>query len=205
LKYCAHISSKEHGDARRAIDFLRTSGEIASLENKKISILHVVKAIKQLQKNQITTIISGASYHFQLACAALIRITYLSNEGWHSTSELYRQYQIVLPKKSRPISYRRFSEMLVELVNSGITVSQTLSKGRHGYGSQFKVTADPMLIGTSCFSDWWVSVVEAKVSHDTSKKYSNIQSSGKRSYAMSNFSKLLESKNKEQWDKYVGL
>jgi len=139
------------------------------LENNKISKQYVDEAIKQLQKNQITTVISGGSYQFKLACAALIRITFLSDEGWHSTSELYKQYQKVITKESRQISYRRFSEMLVELVNSGIAVSQTISKGRYGYGSQFKITADPALIGNSCFADWWETIVKAKISHESCK------------------------------------
>ncbi|MBT8173725.1 MAG: AAA family ATPase [Nitrosopumilus sp.] len=166
LQYCANISSEEHGDARRAIDLLRTSGEIAGIENKKISKKHIDEAVSQLQKNQITTIISGGSYHFRLACAALSRLTYVNDEGWHSTSELFKQYQKIVSSETRQISYRRFSEMLVELVNSGIAVSKTESKGRHGYGSQFKLTVDPDLIGHSCFTDWWTSVVESKKKKD---------------------------------------
>ncbi len=36
---------------------------------------------------------------------------------------------------------------MVELVNSGIAVSQTISKDRQVYGSQFRLTVDPNLIG----------------------------------------------------------
>lgn len=201
LKYCSEISSEEHGDARRAIDLLRTSGEIAGSENKKISKQHVDQAIKQLQKNQITTIISGGSYHFKLACAALSRITFLTDENWHSTSELYKQYQKVLSKESRQISYRRFSEMLVELVNSGIAVSQTISKGRQGYGSQFKLAVDPELIGNSCFPDWWAGIAKAKQNHETSLKTQDFLSFRKR---RSNFSKLLATRQKDDWKNYVG-
>lgn len=204
LKYCAQISSEEHGDARRAIDLLRTSGEIAGLEKKQISKQHIDEAIKQLQKNQITTIISGSSHHFKLACASLARLTFLSDEDWHSTSELYKQYQKIISKDSRQISYRRFSEMLVELVNSGIAVSQTISKGRHGYGSQFKLTAEPALIGNSCFPDWWQSVEKAKISHEASKKSQDLWSMGRRKSHLSNLYKILDSKNKDDWDNFIG-
>lgn len=201
IKYCAQISSEEHGDARRAIDLLRTSGEIASLENKKISKQHVDTAVKQLQKNQITTIISGGFNHFKLACAALTRITFLTDEGWHSTSDLYVQYQKVLSDDKHPISYRRFSEMLIELVNSGIAISQTSSKGRHGYGSQFKLTVDPTLIGTLCFSDWWAGIVKAKVSHEAHKKSQDrLSSLGKRG----KFSNIFGDRGNDRWNEYVG-
>ena len=189
LEYCAKISSEEHGDARRAIDLLRTSGEIAGLENTTIAKPHIDEAVKQLQKNQITTIISGGSYHFRLACAALARLTYVKDEGWHSTSELFKQYQKILSSDSRPISYRRFSEMLVELVNSGIAVSKTESKGRYGYGSQFKIAADPDMIGHSCFPEWWSSVVKTKISQDALKETSDIWSFGGRRSRLGNLYK----------------
>jgi len=204
LKYCAKISSEEHGDARRAIDLLRASGEIAGIEKKNISNHHVDMAIKQLQKNQITTVISGGSYHFRLACIALIRITYLSDDTWHSTSELYKQYQKVILNDSHQISYRRFSEMLVELVNSGIAVSQTISKGRRGYGSQFKLTVDPEIIGISCFSDWWTSIVKAKISHKSSQQSQNFLSFGRQNSGLSRLTKMMNSKKKAHWNDYVG-
>jgi len=204
LKYCAQISSEEHGDARRAIDLLRTCGEIAGLENKEISKQHVDEAIKQLQKNQITTIISGGSYHFKLACAALLRITFLTDDGWHSTSVLYKQYQKIMPKDLHQISYRRFSEMLVELVNSGIAVSQTISKGRHGYGSQFKLTVDPELIGNTCFSDLWSSLVKIKTSHESSQKSQDFLSFGKRKPGISNLYPTMNSTNNDTWNNFVG-
>ena len=195
LTYCAEISSLEHGDARRAIDLLRTSGELAGLENKKISKQHVDDAITQLQKNQITTMISGGSYHFKLACAALARLTFVNDDGWHSTSELFKQYQKIISSDSRQISYRRFSEMLVELVNSGIAVSQTISKGRHGYGSQFKLTVDPTLIGNSCFPDWWPSIVEFKQKKEAaaqaSKQLKSLYSGRRRSSLFGNLYRNL--------------
>ena len=204
LKYCAKISSEEHGDARRAIDLLRTSGDIAGLENKVISKQHVDEAIKLLQKNQITTIISGGSYHFKIACAALARLTLLSEEGWHSTSELYKQYQKIVSSDSHQISYRRFSEMLVELVNSGIATSQTMSKGRHGYGSQFKLTAEPALIGSSCFPEWWASIEKTKISHDATKRRQELFSFGRSDSRFSKLRKMLDSQNLDEWNDYVG-
>ena len=66
LKYCAKISSEEHGDARRAINLLRTSGEISGNDKKEISKQHVDDAIKQLQKNQLTTVINDGSFHLHV-------------------------------------------------------------------------------------------------------------------------------------------
>ncbi|MDE1817949.1 MAG: hypothetical protein KGI19_05050 [Thaumarchaeota archaeon] len=49
------------------------------------------------------------------------------------------KYCSVLEKGAKPLSYRRVSELLTDLENTGFVVSQTSSKGRHGYGTQYKL------------------------------------------------------------------
>ena len=50
LEECAKISFLEHGDARRAVDLLRVSAEIAAKEKKDLLVKHVKDASKQIQK-----------------------------------------------------------------------------------------------------------------------------------------------------------
>ena len=89
LEYCADLSSQEHGDARRAIDLLRVAAELAGIKNEKLEKPHVELASEQLQKDRIVKIVSSGSYHFRLVCAALARITFLSDQPWHSTSSIH--------------------------------------------------------------------------------------------------------------------
>jgi len=206
IQYCAEYSSAEHGDARRAIDLLRVTAEIASLKEEKISKSHVDLANEELQKDRVVKIISAASYHLRLGCAALIRITFLSGEVWHSTSTIYKQYCKITEKDVKPLSYRRVSELLTELQNSGLALSQTSSKGRHGYGTQYKLTVSPEIIGQSCFSEWWADLVKRKTKHEASLRSSESQKSlrkkGQFGFALS---KQLEESVKQDWDRYVGL
>jgi hypothetical protein len=39
-----------------------------------------------------------------------------------------------------------------------LLLSQTRSKGRHGYGSQFQLIFPPYIIGMACFPKWWLEV-----------------------------------------------
>jgi cell division control protein 6 len=162
LRYCAGYSSQEHGDARRAIDLLRIAAEIAGKRGEKISKKHIDEAVGQLQKDRISTTLSSASYHLKLAAAALARISYLTEEVWHSTSTLYDQYRHIISKDGKQLTYRRFSELLTELENMGLVVSHTSSKGRHGYGTQYKLIVSPEIVGKTCFPDWWMETVRKK-------------------------------------------
>jgi archaeal cell division control protein 6 len=210
LQYCADQSSQEHGDARRAIDLLRVAAEIAGKRGgEKISKMHVDAALAQLQRDRVSTTLSSASFHLKLAAAALARISYLTQDAWHSTSTVYNQYCRILNKDTKPLTYRRIAELLTELENMGLVISHTSSKGRHGYGTQYKLVVPPEAIGKVCFPDWWSGLVQRKAQHDNST--SSIFNSknfptlfNKKSGAGS----LLNSINDDEdisWNKFVGL
>lgn len=44
-------------------------------------------------------------------------------------------------------------------------ISQTGSRGRHGYGTQYKIAVSPEMIGRNVDDKWWKTIVEAKISH----------------------------------------
>jgi hypothetical protein len=50
----------------------------------------------------------------------------------------------------------------------GFVTSHTNSKGRHGYGTQYKLVVPPEAIGKVCFPDWWSDLVQKKIQHDNS-------------------------------------
>jgi cell division control protein 6 len=204
LEYCAEKSSDEHGDARRAIDLLRVAAEIASFKEEKLSNVHVDAATDQLQKDRVNLALSSASYHLKLACAALARITYLTSEAWHSTSVIYAQYCKIIRKDTRPLTYRRVSELLTELDNTGLVVSQTSSRGRHGYGTQYKLNISPEIVGNACFPDWWKNVVQKKKEHERKEEEKNIfLPTGKSHFG--GLGKLLDTLEDESWKDFVGL
>ena len=207
LEYCADQSSKEHGDARRAIDLLRVAAEIAGKRGEKISKVHVDAALARLQRDRVSTTLSSASYHLKLAAVALARISYLTQEVWHSTSTVYNQYRLILEEGTKPLTYRRIAELLTELENMGFVISHTSSKGRKGYGTQYKLVVPPEAIGKVCFPDWWSDVVQRKIQHD--KNASSIFNS--KNYHSPLFinkkglSGLIDSMNEDSWNEFVGL
>jgi cell division control protein 6 len=209
LQYCADQSSKEHGDARRAIDLLRVAAEIAGKRGEKISKMHVDAALARLQKDRISTTLSSASYHLKLAAAALARISYLTQEAWHSTSTMYNQYRHIISRNTKPLTYRRIAELLTELENMGLVISHTSSKGRHGYGTQYKLVVPPEAIGKVCFPDWWSDLVQRKIQHDKNASSifnpKNYPSLFNKKSGVSGLLKSINDEEESSWNEFVGL
>lgn len=153
LEECAKISFLEHGDARRAVDLLRVSAEIAAKEKKEITVKHIKDASKQIQKDRVEEVISSLSHHSMLICLILASKTFGLDEKWHSTMSLYEKYKEYI--QSEPVSYRRFSELLKDLENTGLVISNTRSKGQKGYSSEFQLVVDPRIVGELINKEWW--------------------------------------------------
>jgi cell division control protein 6 len=209
LQYCSDQSSQEHGDARRAIDLLRVAAEIAGKRGEKISKVHVDMALARLQRDRVSTTLSSASYQLKLAAAALARISYLTQEVWHSTSTVYNQYRHILEEGNKPLTYRRIAELLTELENMGLVISHTSSKGRHGYGTQYKLVIPPETIGKVCFPDWWSDLVQRKIRHDKSassilnpKNYSSLFNNKRGAGSLLN---SINDDEDSSWNEFVGL
>lgn len=165
LERCTEISFLEHGDARRAVDLLRVSAEIAAKQNKKITVAHVNTASKILQKDRVGEVIASLSRHSQLICQILVAKSFFHEKDWHTTMSIYESYK---KHVNQEVSYRRFSDLLKDLENSGLLVSSTRSKGQNGYNSEFKLAFDMQILISMIDKTWWKeNVVELKNNKNT--------------------------------------
>ena len=165
LEKCAKVSFLEHGDARRAVDLLRVSAEIAAKEKKEITIEHVKAASQQIQKDRVDEVISSLSHHSKMICMVLAAMTFFLKKNLHTTMSIYEKYKKYLD--TEPVSYRRFSELLKDLENTGFLTSNTTSKGQKGYSSEFQLVIDPQIVGEIIDKEWWMkNVLEPKASLD---------------------------------------
>ena len=169
LEHCANLSFLEHGDARRAVDLLRVASEIASQEKKEINKSHVDLASEKIQKDRVHDVLKTLSYHSKIACLVLAKKTFGLEKDWHSTSSLYEKYIPLI--KTKPVSYRRFSELLKDLENTGLLESHTGSKGQKGYSTEFKLVVQPEIVGPALFEKYWnENVVKKKKDWDSPLK-----------------------------------
>lgn len=203
LRYCAKLASEEHGDARRAIDLLRVAAEIASAENQMMVSSHIDLAAKELQKDRIENVLSHSSYHFRRVLASLARVTFLSGQDWHFTSVVVQQYRKVWYDGTKLLTYRRVSEIIHEIESMGLLTSQESSRGRQGYGKQYKLVMSSHVIGQKINAAWWRDVIKAKKDHEERIDY--IKKSNATSDEMRNRIEQKQAMERQQkhWNSYV--
>jgi len=123
IEKIAAISAQEHGDARRAINLLRLSGEVAERENSnKINISYVDKAIEELEKNEVLQTVKSLPKQHQIVLYTLINFLTKKEDKTAYTGVLYNFYEQFVNNhlKVKPITPRRFSEILSELDLMGL-------------------------------------------------------------------------------------
>jgi len=141
----AALAAREHGDARRALELLRFSGEIAEREKSdKVYSEHVDKANKKLEKNRIIDVIKSQPKQFQLVTYAIIKTSIkekhnlITNKKMQvieptTTGEVFDYYIKLTKKLNIPsLTMRRVSDIITELDILGLISSKLVSKGRFG-------------------------------------------------------------------------
>lgn len=123
---------------------------------------------------------------------------------------MYEQYRKVARNEVRPLTYRRVSELLTELENTGLAVSLTSSRGRRGYRTQYKLTVSPEMAGKTCFPERWKKLVEIKKKHESEEQLRKIQKISERDSVFGKpmfpgLRAMLDQKTKGDWDNFVGL
>jgi cell division control protein 6 len=99
---------------------------------------------------------------------------------------------------------------LTELENMGLVVSHTSSKGRHGYGTQYKLVVSPEIVGMVCFPGWWMETIRKKKQHETNEELGSLFTQKQRNRNPSagrnnnSLSSMLSSFDERSWKKFVG-
>jgi len=127
IPLCAAMAAKEEGDARYALDLLRTAGEIA--DEKETDVVHgeyVREAKEKIEHNKVTDIITTLPAQQQRVLEAVLNLTQEKEEI--TSGKLYDTYKEV--SKGDTVSYRRIFDFINELEMLGIISTNTISRGR---------------------------------------------------------------------------
>jgi len=115
-----------------------------------------------LQKDRAAEIVSSAPYHMRCVVGAIVSLAILGEYSWSATSNIFKKYCNMVAKEYAPLKYRRVSDLLIELENSGMLVSRAYSRGRGGYGKEYKLKIDPALVGPSVGKEFYESLLKDK-------------------------------------------
>ena len=144
---CSALAAQEHGDARRALDLLRMSAELAErgkspritkkfvrLAQSKIEIDRIIEVVRTLptqSKLILQSILLQGNHNKKAGTTATI-----------TTGEVYEIYK-ELCKKTRAdaLTQRRVADLISELDMLGIITARVISKGRYGRTRDINVSS----------------------------------------------------------------
>ena len=149
IPLCAALAAREHGDARRALDLLRVSGEVAERENaERITETHVRNANEKIEKDNTVEAVRTLPTQSKLLLYSVIRLEE-DGRGAINTGEAYDTYKRMCRTISLDVlTQRRVSDLISELDLLGILNSRVVSRGRYGRTKEIKLDISPVGLKT---------------------------------------------------------
>ena len=133
IPLCAAFAAQEHGDARRALDLLRTAGELAERDRTdRVNEKHVRKAQEKIELDRVVEVVRTLPTQSKLVLYATIL---LEKNGVHNinTGEVFNIYKRLCQEIDADVlTQRRVTDLISELDMLGIVNAVVVSKGRYG-------------------------------------------------------------------------
>ena len=148
IPLCAALAAQEHGDARRALDLLRMSAEIAERQRANCVTKSFVRlAQNKIEIDRVIEVIKTLPNHSKLILIAIILREHYDEKkgsvGFITTGEVYEIYKDLCKKtRSDELTQRRVADLISELDMLGIITARVISKGRYGRTREIKLSAD---------------------------------------------------------------
>ncbi|ELZ21901.1 orc1/cdc6 family replication initiation protein [Haloterrigena salina JCM 13891] len=159
IPLCAAFAAQEHGDARRALDLLRTAGELAERSQAETIVEeHVREAQDKIELDRVVEVVRTLPTQSKLVLFAIIL---LEKNGVHSinTGEVFNIYKRLCEEIDADVlTQRRVTDLISELDMLGIVNAVVVSKGRYGRTKEISLSVpleetEAVLLSDSRLSD----------------------------------------------------
>jgi cell division control protein 6 len=133
IPLCSALAAQEHGDARRALDLLRISGELADRdESNQVTEEHVKQAQAKIETDSMIECISTLPTQSKLILFSMLALEQLGHTTFTS-GEVSRIYQDIAPSVNLDVlTHRRITDLISELNMLGVIDTRVISRGRYG-------------------------------------------------------------------------
>jgi len=162
IPLCSAFAAQEHGDARRALDLLRISGELAEKERSAIVTEdHVRSAREKIEQDRVEEVIKTLPTQSKLV---LYSIVLLEEQGTRniSTSAVYNMYKQLCPLvETDYLTHRRITDLIAELDMLGILHTIVVSKGRYGRTKEITLSVYPGKLKATLQQDYRLKVLNS--------------------------------------------
>ncbi|HXG07969.1 MAG TPA: AAA family ATPase [Nitrososphaera sp.] len=136
VNLCAAIAGREHGDARKAIDLLRVSAELAERESaSRVDEKHVRAAEERMERDAPFIALKNATTHNKLVILAVM------NSKTGTTGDVYHEYlSICQETEQKPLTQRRMTQIISDLELQGLLSTDIVNQGRYGRSQKIKIS-----------------------------------------------------------------
>ncbi|WP_435077608.1 Cdc6/Cdc18 family protein [Halococcus sp. AFM35] len=133
IPLCAAFAAQEHGDARRALDLLRTAGELAERgQTERVDEDHVRDAQEKIELDRVVEVVRTLPTQSKVVLFAVILLERNGAQNIN-TGEVYNIYRRLCDEIDADVlTQRRVTDLISELDMLGIVNAVVVSKGRYG-------------------------------------------------------------------------
>ncbi|MFW9878704.1 MAG: Cdc6/Cdc18 family protein [Candidatus Thorarchaeota archaeon] len=133
IPLCAALAAQEHGDARRALDLLRVSAELAEREGGgKVIEKHVRKALNKIEQDTVAEVIDTLPPQSKLVLLGIILNEEMGTDKL-TTGMVFDTYKELCKQINLDVlTQRRITDLISELDMLGIINARLVSFGRGG-------------------------------------------------------------------------
>ena len=133
IPLCAALAAQEHGDARRALDLLRVSGEIADRDEAEgVTEKHVKIAQAKIETDSMVECIATLPTQSKIVLYSMMLLDQMG-QNIFTSGEVSKIYKEIAPAMDLDIlTHRRITDLISELNMLGVINTRVVSRGRYG-------------------------------------------------------------------------
>ncbi len=162
IPLCAAYAAQEHGDARRALDLLRVSGELSERsKSAKVLETHVRQAQDKIETDRIVEVVKTLPTQSKLILLSAVMLNNVGDSNI-TTGEAYNIYkQMCRIIGIEILTQRRVTDLISELDMLGILNATVVSKGRYGRTKEIALSVPTESTSKVLFEDYRLKQLEA--------------------------------------------
>src|SRR2546430_1416232 len=141
----AALAAQEHGDARRALDLLRVSAELAERQgDEHITDEHVQRAKNKIELDTVIEAVKSLPTQSKVILLGILLNEEIGNPKL-TTGEVYTTYRELCRKTGIvPLTQRRVTDLISELDMLGLVHARVRSFGRGGRTKEIQGSVPPL-------------------------------------------------------------
>ena len=141
IPLCAAFAAQEHGDARRALDLLRTAGELAERNQcDRVEEGHVRRAQDKIELDRVVEVVRTLPMQSKLVLYAIVLLEQNGDKSIN-TGKVYNIYNRICEEIGIDnLTQRRVTDLISELDMLGLVNAVVVSKGRYGRTKEINIS-----------------------------------------------------------------